>query len=71
MKLNTAQKPVAEDIADLIDEAIAHPEKVGTVKEAIRQKLREGGAIKVVPAAKPDADEARSEGEDLWDNLPV
>ncbi len=70
MKLNTVQKPVVDDIADLIDEAIAHPDKVGSVKEAIRRKLREDGDLKVV-SSRSDTEEARTEGEDLWDNLPV
>jgi hypothetical protein len=51
-----------DDVATLIDEAIADPTQVDVVKAQIRARLA---------PAPPGPAPAEAEEEELWDNLPL
>ena len=66
MKDTFTSDPLIEDIAALIDEAIADPASAGAVKARVRARLASGTIRPVTPDAQDGFD-----GEDLWDNLPL
>jgi hypothetical protein len=68
LKDTFAPDPLIDDIAALIDEALAHPARAGLVKAQVRQRLAERSAA---PPPRVEDDAAAEDAEDLWDNLPL
>lgn len=68
MKDTSGFDPLVEDIAILIDTAVADPARADEIKRQImvRVALRNGG-----PAQTPDMVADADDAEDLWDNVPL
>jgi hypothetical protein len=62
----SATDPLVDDIATMIDEALADPSRAALVRAAIRTRLDRAADI---AGSGPDGEAA--DDEDLWDNVPL